>query len=149
VKRKKTSPRRVKLPVKKGFADLIAVQPPGADYMGVAVRRGQYASLNALGLSIPHESLVGAMETPEEMGNIVVKVGLLAFAHLIGYNLAYGADGLARAACVFAGIDVSKLKSEADEDAAKLAKQVEMQKALMTPEQALEYAREPEVISEG
>lgn len=132
MKRKKTGRTiaRVQKPIKRGFTDLIAVQVKGMDSMGIAIRRGLYASTNTLGLTIPHEDLAGAIENPNDMGSIVVKVGLLAFAHLIGYNLAYGADGLARAACEWAGIDTSKLISEAEEDERKLAAQVEVQKQL-------------------
>lgn len=97
-----------------GAVELMAVQAKRSDKIVVGVRRGVFASYDVVQLSIPHEALAGALEDSQELGNIIAKVGLLAFASMIGYSLALGVEGLAEAACKFAGIDVTELKREAE-----------------------------------
>ncbi len=118
MKRKTSKAGRVKaaerLGFKRGATELMAVQNPGNDKLTVGIRSGLYASRGNIALDISHDALIDALDDPQKLGDVVAKIGILAFAGLIGYNLAYGVDGLPDAAARWAGIDVDALRADAD-----------------------------------
>lgn len=84
----------------------------------VVPRRGLFGHARAPVFRIPDEQVVGAVEDLSELGGICTKLGVMVLAQLVGHNLAYGSDGLARALVKWAGIDLEALKKEiADERA--------------------------------
>ncbi len=119
-KAKKTAEAE-RLGFKRGAVELMAVQNPGVDHMTIGVRRGVFASHSSIALNVTHDDLIGAIDDPQELGNVVVKLGILGFAGLINYNLAYGVEGLPEAAARWAGIDVDALKADAKPDKPELA----------------------------
>lgn len=85
------------------------------------MRTGLFGHPTTTVLRLPDEKLVGAVEDHKELGEIVTQLGLLTMAALFNYNLALGPDGLAKAVCKWARIDLEALKKQAEEEAAREA----------------------------
>lgn len=95
--------------------------PEGEPHLGevvFGVRTGQYGHPTTTVLRIEAERIAGAVEDGSELGEVVTQLGLLTLAALLRFNLAEGPDELARRFAKWAGIDLSKLKKEAEQEAA-------------------------------
>lgn len=85
----------------------------GDGALAFGIQRGVLGHPTQSVVKIPGEAVAGALEDQKELGTIIFKVGTVALAHLVGYNLAYGVDGLAEAVATWAGLDVAQLKADA------------------------------------
>ena len=119
--------RKPKTTIKQSHLNLVLAQLPGQDSAYLSVSGGKYASINRIGLRIPHEELVGAIEDQTEMGNLVIKVGVIALATLVNYPLAEGPEKLAEKLATWAGVDLEALKTALDHVAER---KLEEQKAI-------------------
>lgn len=108
----------VRKAVQKLRADVNIVFLNEEDEVVVVPRIGLFGHARSPAYRIGHEIIVGAVEDADhkELGGICTKLGVMVLAQAVGHHLAYGADGLARALAKWAGIDLEKLKEEADAD---------------------------------
>lgn len=93
------------------------VLPNETEQVIIGVRRGALGGPNAPVLRISAEDIVGAAEDNRQLGEWCTKLGVLCLSQLLGYNLAYGPDGLGKALAKFAQIDLEALKRAAAEEA--------------------------------
>lgn len=97
-------------------ADLNVVMMRGDQEVILAPRLGLFGHANAPVYRLGDEEIAGACEDVIELGGICTKLGLMCLAQLVGHNLAYGSDGLAKQFAKWAGIDLEALKKAADAD---------------------------------
>lgn len=100
-----------KIKVKRADTALVMIEQPGEVVFGV--RQGLFGHPSTLTYRLKHEEIVGAVERPEDLGQIVTKLGVLALAQLLRHNLAYGTEGMAKRLSDWAGIDLEALAKEA------------------------------------
>lgn len=110
---------KLKKAYKQRRADLNLIMVRGEDELVFGVRRGLFGHPAAPILRMKFEEIVGATEDVKEMGALVTKLGVLAMSQMIGYNLAYGTDDMAKALAKWCKIDLEALKAEATLEAAK------------------------------
>ena len=136
--------------VKQGHASLVSTQVEGKDELYISISGGRYSTVSRVGLKLAHEELVGGIEDANEMGAIVVKIGILAASALIGYNLANGVEGLAKAFAEWAGVDVDALNEAVNRDSeARLATQVEVANQLIKEQEEQDTALADAVEAEA
>jgi hypothetical protein len=117
---RKKKPRRVPLKKVARHANVTAIRNNEETVFGM--RTGLFGHPTTTVLRIADEKVVGAIEDPSELGEIVTQLGMLTAAALFNYNLAFGTEGLAEAMAKWAGIDVAALRAaeavteEVDED---------------------------------
>lgn len=88
----------------------------GDDESLIDFRPGTYGHPRTVFLRIPDEEVAGCHDEKRDMGAILAKVGMLALAGLLRYQLEDGVDGLLRALTKYAGIDMDALRAAAEQE---------------------------------
>lgn len=139
------------------YANVIAVRRAAAGTEGgnilFGMRTGLFGHPTTTTLKVEDEKLVGAVEDVRELGEIAAQVGLLTLGALVNYNLAWGPEGLAKALCRWANIDLSELEKAAEAEALEAVKAgIEQQKAEAAVElggESVELEGESDLIDLG